>query len=778
MSMQPDRNHPQAMWPMPTMQPCGASNHFRPQHYIENLLHDHRWPKHSTSQTHWPPRLHHEGQHYGQDMMQSQSHSIGGCPPSSQCFVQQGHTKNTKSHQNADKFLSIASLAQPAASSYVPPLLNPQNADSNNPFMNNWNVTTSVTNSAPLPSMFNFLPLQNVQNDDVIPPPFTLSADKNDPKFCSPTKTSEANSRINEIANELRNITSFPCISPQSLSDCEVTKSAQPPSHSVSKLIDEAVKQKETIVKSSTFQTVPYQNRPLSHVSCSKPNQQRRQEKNQLIHEAVPAPPPPPPPPTSASAPAPAPAPAPPPPPQSYTVPLSHRSMPVSTRTSTEVTSSTSTTKTLLQTIASSNLSLNLCSKQSLPLSHVPKTCSQSVVTTSSAQVPTTITPKTLITTTTVQIPQVQVTSTTTAQPKPASVVSVTPSHNVQTTKITTDKNVEEASVLPVEYMCDFCNATFKRESALVAHLRTHDSPPTPATSSAQKTGRHVCNVCQQTFSRKDVMTRHARRHREDYKRDECEECGATFTERRSLLRHQARAHSIDAQHICKDCNARFKMPKQLATHMAAKHGDSNAICKSDGKHECSQCNKFFKSPHHLTAHQRVHTGERPFKCADSDCNKTYKSHYALTQHIAAVHAHEKPFKCPYSQCNASFSAKSSLSYHVSTHTNDRNHICFECGQAFIMASDLRKHQRIHSGDRPHACDQCPAKFKLTSHLAAHKRLHNGKSVVVKTTSKGVTTTTSNKSSATSPKCDRCGEICANRGHLAVHMRREHNSAI
>lgn len=768
MSMQPDRNHPQAMWPMPAMQPCGASNHFRPQHYIENLLHDHRWPKHSTPQTHWPPRLHHEGhQHYGQDMMQSQSYSISGCPPSSQCFAQQGHTKNTKSHQNADKFLSIASLAQPAASSYVPPLLNPQNADSNNPFMNNWNVTTSVTNSAPLPSMFNFLPLQNVQNDDVLPPPFSLSTDKNDVKFCSPTKTSEANSRINEIANELRNITSFPCISPQSLSDCEATKSAPPPSHSVSKLIDEVVKQKETIVKSSSFQTVPYQNRPLSHVSCNKPNLQRRQDKNQLTHEN---------------------------PPQSYTVPLSHRSIPVSTRTSVEVTSTTSTTKTLLQTIASSNLSLNLCSKPSLPLSHVPKTCSQTVVTTSSAQIQTTTTttatPKTLTVTTTAHIPPAQttlavkttLTTTTTSTPqKLLAAPNITPSQNVQPniTKIATEKTVDEASVLPVEYMCDFCNATFKRESALVAHLRTHDSPPTPATSSPQKTGRHVCNVCQQTFSRKDVMTRHARRHREDYKRDECEECGATFTERRSLLRHQARAHSIDAQHICKDCNARFKMPKQLATHMAAKHGDSNAICKSDGKHECNQCSKFFKSPHHLTAHQRVHTGERPFKCADTDCNKTYKSHYALTQHVAAVHAHEKPFKCPYSQCDSSFSAKSSLSYHVSTHTNDRNHICFECGQAFIMASDLKKHQRIHSGDRPHACDQCPAKFKLTSHLAAHKRLHNGKSsVVVKTSSKGITTTTSNKSSATSPICDRCGEICANRGHLAVHMRREHNSPI
>lgn len=118
--------------------------------------------------------------------------------------------------------------------------------------------------------------------------------------------------------------------------------------------------------------------------------------------------------------------------------------------------------------------------------------------------------------------------------------------------------------------------------------------------------------------------------------------------------------------------------------------GDSKTGIKKfiERRVHCPVCELECVSRAHLRTHARVHTGERPFACAD--CGKAYTTTGCLNRHRQSVHRGDRPFRCHH--CTFRTAAKSGLSRHLRVHTGERPFACSFCGLRFSQSGNLMKH--------------------------------------------------------------------------------------
>ena len=152
--------------------------------------------------------------------------------------------------------------------------------------------------------------------------------------------------------------------------------------------------------------------------------------------------------------------------------------------------------------------------------------------------------------------------------------------------------------------------------------------------------------------------------------------------------------------------------PNCLNVHVKTHNGESCYKDKQYGQ-KCAVQTSPFKQ------RKTVHTGGKPYVCAECGYKCTYRSN--LVQH-SKIHTGEKPYVC--TECGDKFSCKHHLVDHSRIHTGEKPYVCTECGDKFTQKSGLVYHSRIHTGEKPYVCTECGDKFTCKSGLVQHSRIH------------------------------------------------------
>lgn len=149
--------------------------------------------------------------------------------------------------------------------------------------------------------------------------------------------------------------------------------------------------------------------------------------------------------------------------------------------------------------------------------------------------------------------------------------------------------------VLTKGFKCDFCQKTFKVQSALERHERVH---------TGQKPFKCDIDGCEKAFSQKEMLKRHKVIHLsiEDAPFS-CNLCDKKFRQKEPLRQHINKVHSEDAEaksnlFVCTICQKKFAHSSGLSRHL---------LIHSGRKFTCAICDKVFNDQSALKRHHGVH---------------------------------------------------------------------------------------------------------------------------------------------------------------------------
>ncbi|XP_076594282.1 zinc finger protein 407 [Chaetodon auriga] len=234
--------------------------------------------------------------------------------------------------------------------------------------------------------------------------------------------------------------------------------------------------------------------------------------------------------------------------------------------------------------------------------------------------------------------------------------------------------------------VCKYCGKVCKSSNsmAFLAHIRTHTgSKP------------FICKICNFATAQLGDARNHVKRHlgMREYK---CDICGWAFV-----------------------------MKKHLSTHLLGKHGVGQ---RKERKFECDLCERSFSEKWALNNHMKLHSGEKPYKCAWPSCHYAFLNLSAMKDHYR-THTGEKSYLCDL--CGFAGGTRHALTKHRRQHTGERPFKCKLCNFASTTQSHLSRHKRVHTGEKPYRCPWCDYRSNCAENIRKHI-LHTGKHEGVK----------------------------------------------
>ncbi|XP_073407343.1 uncharacterized protein [Dendrobates tinctorius] len=314
---------------------------------------------------------------------------------------------------------------------------------------------------------------------------------------------------------------------------------------------------------------------------------------------------------------------------------------------------------------------------------------------------------------------------------------------------------------------CPHCDKTYKYNSALEAHIRTHSGVKP-----------HKCELCSQTFSYKSELIVHRWKHSRTSARDpqgaenmiplgttnDAQARGSTSKSSRNTKtssRRRGKNKRASSKSKRKDVKASTAASskrssivsdksKVVVTPKTGLNGTSKQAGEAapntglaDSKTSESAATPVTNSS--ATDKQAGEAGPKA-KLIDGETSKTTTTPVTSTNKTSQDALHEKPLKCDY--CEKRFNSRTILEAHHRIHTGKLAYSCPYCEESFSKSSLLAAHSSKHKEYKPYQCDQCEKNFKDESLFNAHKRTHTGEKP---------------------HQCSKCDNWYPNRNALLVH---------
>eukprot|EP00092_Neocalanus_flemingeri_P020337 GFUD01022031.1.p1 GENE.GFUD01022031.1~~GFUD01022031.1.p1 ORF type:complete len:408 (+),score=59.43 GFUD01022031.1:35-1258(+) len=165
---------------------------------------------------------------------------------------------------------------------------------------------------------------------------------------------------------------------------------------------------------------------------------------------------------------------------------------------------------------------------------------------------------------------------------------------------------------------CEICDAKVEK-TLLSQHLKVHVK-------------KYKCNYCDKTFSREKAFLAHKSNYHNENVQVEagkkplltCGFCCAKF-EAPVQLENHLRSHTKSKPFQCSVCNKCFVSKSNLSAHQRLHEGTAL-------RYACSQCEKKFSHPSEVKQHMVVHTGIRAYTC--NQCGNKYSRYPSLWKHL------------------------------------------------------------------------------------------------------------------------------------------------
>ncbi|XP_047455765.1 oocyte zinc finger protein XlCOF6 [Mugil cephalus] len=136
--------------------------------------------------------------------------------------------------------------------------------------------------------------------------------------------------------------------------------------------------------------------------------------------------------------------------------------------------------------------------------------------------------------------------------------------------------------------------------------------------------------------------------------------------------------------------------------------------------HRCSVCHLQLPSQFKLQDHMNLHTGARPYGCAE--CGKRFCQIQSYRSHLR-THAKTKvdPLKCRV--CLWGFTSQEELKDHLSKmHLEDKFYECDLCKRVFTCLEKCQAHVQLHKYMNTLVCKICGRTFSSETSLAHHSK--------------------------------------------------------